>query len=318
MTKNVLVPLDGSTLADAAVPHAIEVARRLGASLRVVRVHTPMALVTAESQPIVIPDSRIEHEVVTTKRAWLDARVNEIRKASGLTVQAEFRIGSPGEEIVTAGQECGAKFIVCTTHGTGGWAPQWFGSVTDHIIRHAAEPVLAMSAAATVQTTTPGSMLVLLDGSVLSEEVLPEVISFAKMFNARVELFRVVSTPWVGDTDAVLARGADQFEIDGFAQDAKHQLDAVAAHLRLQGLRVTSTVDVHHSPTRRILEHIERSNPEVVALATHARGISRLLVGSVADKVLRAGARPMLCVRPRHRSAFEDVRQLEADTAGIA
>ncbi len=316
MSNNILVPLDGSSLADAAVPHAIELVRRMGGALHVVRVHAPMAPVTVEAPPLVFPDARIEAEVVMTKRAWLDAKAKEIRGDSGLTVHSEFRIGQPGEEIVAAAAECDAKVIVCTTHGTGGWAPHWFGSVTDYVIRHTLKPVLAMSAAATERTTKPSTMLVLLDGSEMSEAILPDVTSFAKAFGARVELFRVVVPPWVGDSEVVLAREIDRFGIDAFAEEAKHELDAVAEHLREKGLSVTSTVEVHNGPTRRILEHIEASNPDLVALATHGRGIARLLVGSVADKVLRAGSRPMLCVRPQRTAAVEAIRRFEASMAG--
>src|ERR1019366_5101604 len=317
MSNNILVPLDGSSLADAAVPHAIELARRIGGALRIVRVHAPMAPVTVEAPPLVFPDARIEAEVVMTKRAWLDARSKEIGSGSGLTVHSEFRIGQPGAEIVAAATECDAKVIVCTTHGTGGWAPHWFGSVTDYVIRHTLKPVLAMSAAATERTANPSSILVLLDGSELSESILPDVTAFAKAFGARVELFRVVVPPWVGDSEVVLAPEIDRFGIDAFAEEVKHELDAVAEDLRAKGFRVTSIVEVHGRPTRRILEHIETSNPDVVALATHGRGIARLLVGSVADKVLRSGARPMLCVRPQRTAAVEAIRRFERSLAGV-
>lgn len=316
MSNNILVPLDGSSLADAAVPHAIELARRMGGALHVVRVHAPMAPVTVEAPPLVFPDARIEAEVVMTKRAWLDARSKEIGRGSGLTVHSEFRIGQPGAEIVAAAADCDAKVIVCTTHGTGGWAPHWFGSVTDYVIRHTLKPVLAMSAAATERTTKPSAMLVLLDGSEMSEAILPDVKSFAKAFGASVELFRVVVPPWVGDSEMVLTPGIDRFGIDAFAEEAKHELDAVAEDLRAAGLSVTSRVELQNGPARRILEHIEKSNPDIVALATHGRGIARLLVGSVADKVLRASSRPMLCVRPQRTAAVEAIRRFEASMAG--
>ena len=317
MSNNVVIPLDGSPLADAAVPHAVEFARRTGAALRLVRVHSPMASVSIDAPPLVIPDARVETEVVNVKRAWLEARAKQIRSGSRLTVQPEFRIGLPGEEIVRAAADCDARLIVCTTHGAGGWAPQWFGSVTDYVIRHTLKPVLAISAAATSRPTKPSKVLVLLDGSELSESILPDVTAFARAFGAGIELFRVVVPPWVGDSEMVLSPEIDRFGIDAFANEVKHELDAVAEDLRAKGLSVTSIVEVHGRPTRRILEHIETSNPDVVALATHGRGIARLLVGSVADKVLRSGARPMLCVRPQRTAAVEAIRRFERSLAGV-
>lgn len=318
MSNNIVVPLDGSQLADGAIPHAVELARRTGASLRLVRVHAQMAPLAVEAPPLAFPDSRVEAEVVMTKRAWLEAKARAVRLDSKLDVQTEFRIGIPGEEIVAAASDCDAKFVVCTTHGTGGWAPNWFGSVTDYVIRHTVKPVLAMSSVATERTSVPSRMLVLLDGSEMSEAILPEAVSFAKAFGASVELFRVVVPPWVGESEVVLAPEIDKFGIDAFAEEAKHELDAVAEDLREKGLMVTASVEVHGSVTRRILRHIEESDPDVVALATHGRGIARLLVGSVADKVLRAGARPMLCVRPQRTAAVEAIRRFEASMAGAA
>jgi nucleotide-binding universal stress UspA family protein len=316
MSNNILVPLDGSPLADAAVPHAVELAKRTGAALRVVRVHAPMAPVTVEATPLVFPDPRVEAEVLMTKRAWLDSRAREIRAQTGLLVQPEFRIGMPGEEIVAAASECDAKFIVCTTHGAGGWAPHWFGSVTDYVIRHTLKPVLAMSSSAAERSTRPATMLVLLDGSELSHAILHDAQAFAKAFGTSIELFRVVVPPWVGDSEVVLSPEIDRFGIDAYAEEAKRELDAVATDLRAMGLTVRTMVEVNNSPTRRILDHIEKANPDLVALATHGRGLARLLVGSVADKVLRAGARPMLCVRPQRTAAVEAIRHFESELAG--
>ena len=160
-------------------------------------------------------------------------------------------------------------------------------------------------------------MLVLLDGSELSESILPDVKRFAKVFDAHVELYRVVVPPWVGDSEVALPPAIDRFGVDAFAEEAKHELDAVAEDVRSAGLSVTAVVEVHNGVTRRILEHIESANPDVVALATHGRGFARLLVGSVADKVLRAGARPMLCVRPQRTAAVEAIRRFEASMAGF-
>jgi nucleotide-binding universal stress UspA family protein len=318
MSNSILVPLDGSSLADAALPHAIALARRTKGALRLVRVHAPMAPLAVEAPPLVVPNARIEGEMVATQRAWLEAKAKEVHAQSGLEARTEFRIGRPGEEIVAAASDSDAHMIVCTTHGAGGWAPNWLGSVTDYVIRHTLKPVLAMSAAATDRTSVPASMLVLLDGSEVSEAILADATSFAQAFGARVELFRVVVPPWIGDSEVVLSPEIDRFGIDAFAQEAKHELDAVAEDLRSKGLHVTATVEVRSGVTRRILDHIKASNPDVVALATHGRGIARLLVGSVADKVLRAGGRPILTVRPQRTAAVEAIRRFEASMSGSA
>lgn len=312
MRNIILVPLDGSSLADAAIPHAVALARRTGGALCLMRVHTPFTPMVVPGASILLPEPGIDLEIEETERAWLNAKAKELGASSHLTVEAEFQSGLPGDEIVAAARRRGAAFIVCTTHGAGGWAPEWFGSVTDHVIRHSLTPVLAMSSAATRRTTEPASLLVLLDGSEHSGAILPHATALAKAFGARMELYRVVAPPWVGSAEIALPMEVDRFDIDTYAEGAKRELDAIAGGLRAGGLAVTTLVEVHGRPTRRILEHITSANPDLVALATHGRGVSRVLLGSVADKVLRAGARPMLCVRPHKTAAVESGLRIEA------
>ena len=82
------------------------------------------------------------------------------------------------------------------------------------------------------------------------------------------------------------------------AEKAKGDIDAAAAPLRAGGMKVEATVIVHTNPARALIEHIEQTGADLVAMATHGRGMSRLFVGSVVDKVLRAGGRPSLIMRP--------------------
>lgn len=320
MSNDILVPLDGSPLADAAIPHAAELARRTGSGLHLVRVHTPMVVGLVLDAPAFVLDPDLDKELEAEARAWLTRRATEVLAQMGVPVSSEARIGPPAAEIVAAATAHNARLIVCSTHGAGGWAPQWLGSVADGIIRHAPCPVLAMSGAGAARSPAPASVLVLLDGSEVSASILPSATWFAKAMGARIDLLRVVIPPWAGDSYNVLPSTAvDRFQIDPFADAAKHQLDAVAEELRAQGFVVSSEVVVQMSPTRAILEHVERTNPGVVALATHGRGLSRLLMGSVADKVLRASARPTLCYRPP-RALIEaaEARGSAAELAGAA
>ena len=64
------------------------------------------------------------------------------------------------------------------------------------------------------------------------------------------------------------------------------------------GLKAHATVRVEMSPVKSILAHVEETNPDVLALATQGRGLSRLIVGYVADKLIRGAKRPVLVLRP--------------------
>jgi nucleotide-binding universal stress UspA family protein len=301
MFTELLVPLDGSPLADAAIPHAVEIARRTGGGLHLVRVHTPVATIASPPEAaIFIPDPSWDAQLREDTRTWLAQRALEIRRTMDVPVTFELRVGSPVDEIAEAAADRHARAIVCSTHGLGGWAPHWLGSVADGLIRHASCPVFAMSEAAVARGEDVRRILVLLDGSDVSEAIVPHAVWLARAFRADIELLRVVAPPWVGDSLTALTAGEeDPFGVDAFAEAAKRTLGQIAEALTKKGFTVTSSVAIHLSPARAILDHIGRTNPDVIALATYGRGLSRLFLGSVADKVLRAAGRPTLLLRPR-------------------
>jgi nucleotide-binding universal stress UspA family protein len=301
MFTELLVPLDGSALADAAIRHAVEIARRINGSLHLVRVHLPVATIASPPEAaILIPDPSWDTQVREDVRTWLAQRAQALRKSMDIPVTFELRVGAPVDEIADTAVERRSRAIVCSTHGLGGWAPQWLGSVADGLIRRARCPVLAMSEAAVAREEDVKRILVLLDGSDVSEAIVPQAGWLAQAFHAEIELLRVVAPPWVGDSLTALTAGEeDPFGVDEFAEAAKQTLGQIATALQRKGFVVTSTVVVHLSPARAILEHVKRTDPDVLALATYGRGVSRLFLGSVADKVLRAGGRPTLLFRPR-------------------
>ncbi|HLA90489.1 MAG TPA: universal stress protein [Gemmatimonadaceae bacterium] len=318
MLSELLVPLDGSPLADAAVPHAVELARRVGGALHLVRAHVPAAAIASPPEAaIFIPDPSWDVQLREDTRTWLAQRAQEVRKRFDLPTSFELCVGTPVDEIVRVAEERAVRAIVCSTHGLGGWAPHWLGSVADGVIRRAPCPVFAMSEAAVARGEEIRKLLVLLDGSDVSEAIVPHAAWLARAFGAEIHMLRVVAPPWVGDSLTALTAGEeDPFGVDAFADAAKRTLEQITSALRRKGFSVTSTVQIHLSPARAILEHINETNPDAIALATYGRGLSRLFLGSVADKVLRAGGRPTLLFRPRQPApdALEAVEPAHAES----
>ena len=108
-----------------------------------------------------------------------------------------------------------------------------------------------------------------------------------------------MAPPLVGDVwTALSSEGLDRFGVDRTAERAKAELDGVAQRLRAAGLTVDASVIVNANPARALIDEIARTGADIVALSTAGRGLSRLIVGSVADKVLRACERPTLIRRP--------------------
>jgi nucleotide-binding universal stress UspA family protein len=317
--RDIIVPLDGSQTADAAIPHAAELAKTTGGNVHLLRVHVPVLAYAAAESPIAIPDPAWDERVREAAKSWLVRQAADVRVRIGLPVTFELRIGSPAEQVVEAARERDAYAIVCTTHGHGGWAPQWLGSVTDGIIRHSPCPVLAMSEQAVMRTPRVNRILVPLDGGHTASTIIPIVQEMALKFDAIVDLYRVVAPPWVGDAiNAVQSGRIDPFGVDPAADHAKHEIERVAQEMIYHGVRATSTVEVATNPTRAILERIALTDPDMLAITTHGRGFSRLFMGSVADKLLRAGGRPALCWRPPHNAAEPDSAQMFATAASGA
>ncbi len=128
---------------------------------------------------------------------------------------------------------------------------------------------------------------------------MESAVVIARLYGAALALVRVVAPPLIGDAlTAMSSEGLDRFGVDLFAEAAKEDLDESARRLRATGLTVESTVIVHANPARALLQHIAQTAPDLIAMGTHGRGLSRLFVGSVMDKVLRGSGHPTLIRRP--------------------
>jgi nucleotide-binding universal stress UspA family protein len=303
MSDTILVPLDGSALAEASVPHAVELARRLSCDLVLVRIHARAAIVTGPMEmPILVQDPGWDDQLREEEAAWLAERAKDLAATSGLKVDAELRVGGPANQIIAIATERRVRAIVTSTHGAGGFAPGWLGSVADAVVRHAPCPVLAMCEKALETPPQVRTMLVLLDGSDVSDAILPETAKFGLALGAAIELLRVVAPVWLNESLAAVSSVQPGATTGDLTNRASSELERTAFALRDQGLTVKTQVIVGPNPAHSIIKHIAQTNPGIVALATHGRGLSRLFLGSVADKVLREGGRPTLLFRPQRRN----------------
>lgn len=195
-TPEVLVPLDGSSLADAAVAHAAEIARRIGGSLHLVRVHVPLAMSVVPTDSVIsIPDPVIDAELRSDAEEWLARRAATIGQLNGVPVTFELRVGIPEAEIVLAAAERRPRLIVCTTRGRSGGVIRMIGSVADSVMRHASCPVLAMSPRAVRRDVHVRTILVLLDGSEASAAIMSHAEWLAHSFGATLDCLRLTPSP---------------------------------------------------------------------------------------------------------------------------
>jgi nucleotide-binding universal stress UspA family protein len=295
--RTLLVPLDGSALAERALDAAAAIASAAGAAVTALRVHVPIAPLTAPPAELAVG---YDLHADTAVREAAERYLADLADRRGVATALE--VGTPGAAITEWCAHHHPDLVVMTTHGAGGFMPAWLGSVADHVIRTSGAPVLVMPGdeAHPPAFTPPRTILVPLDGSAHAAAALAPARALGAPFGAALALVRVVPPLVRNDVLDVLAGGVpDRFGIDELTAQAKQELDAVAAELTAGGATVASAevlVDERIAPA--LLTHADHVGAQLIAMATHGRGLARVFVGSVADKVLRAAGRPTLVVRP--------------------
>lgn len=135
--KKILVPLDGSSLAEAALPHAREVARACGGALLVLTCTLPTDAVVV--RPALDPAERRSDLLVAQEQHRAEAYLSGV-EADGRQVVT----GDPAEEIVSFARREGVDLIVISSHGRGALGRLVFGSVAEHVMHHAPCPVMVV------------------------------------------------------------------------------------------------------------------------------------------------------------------------------
>jgi len=306
--ERILVALDGSVLAEGAVPLAVDLARRAAGAVRIVRVHVPvLPLAPPSDLGSLYYDPAWDTAARAAEQQYIDETVRSLQREAGVTVDAVLLEGADiARAIERAANDWKATLIVTTTHGHGGAALAWIGSVASGVVRAANRPVLVLPERAAGKVPAVRRIVIAHDGTDTADAVVEPAAALARTYGAAVTLIRVVAPPLVGDVwSALSSEDLDRFGVDRSAERAKDELDAIARRLRGTGLAVEATVIVHGNPARALIDEIARAGADLVAVSTAGRGLSRLFVGSVADKVLRGSDRPTLIRRPAQVGAAE-------------
>ncbi len=138
-------------------------------------------------------------------------------------------------------------------------------------------------------------IVVPLDGSALAEAILPQVMEFARTLGAELLVLRVAFAHVFPGVDAT------KEEVETVRQ-AEEYVGGVAAQLADAGLAVRTSVR-YGKPAVEIVSHVVDNHADFVAMSTHGRsGLSRLVMGSVAEAVVRNAGVPVLLVHPQHEN----------------
>jgi nucleotide-binding universal stress UspA family protein len=293
--RTILVPLDGSQFAEHALPTAIHLAAGARAPLLLVRVHQ-------------VPPRHLESTwddfFRNEETAYLERIAARVTQAQSIEVETALLAG----DVVEALRECADRraesLIVMSTNGRTGLSRAWLGSVADGVLRQSTRPVLALRPRGPehVPLASPvGNVLVALDGSAFAEQVVPHAVQLALLLPAPMTLFRVIEPvmPLMPEMGGAFDAVTIERVLEAAEQSARADLEATAEGIRREhpALEVRTAFRIAPAAAPAIIEQSCAGEGALVALATRGRGASRLVIGSVADKVIRAAGEGVLVIR---------------------
>jgi len=289
MWERILVPLDGSNLAELAIPCAEEIAAAFNSEVVLVYVSEP-----DEKQ------YRHMHQLYLEEVA---KQVREhIKEHRPDVVRAVVLPGEPAEQIIDYAWRHKVGLIIMASHGRSGITPWATGSVANKVLNATRVPVLLIKVVKPPQRVLGkpllNRLLLPLDGSEAGEATVPYVQELVNRLESEVILFGVVPAGQhartVGGLDFILY--PEQY-LEVVKAEAREYLDQV--YHRLSGGKAAVRVELKVGDVaREIIKFAEETNVSLIAISTHGRsGIEKWVFGSIAHKVLQASNIPVLVVR---------------------
>ncbi len=306
MIRSILVPLDGSTFGEHALPLAAGLARRAAAALHLVHVHQVVPPTTIAG--VAVMDT-LDLHLRQDEQAYLADAARRLTDVGPVRVATALLEGEVEPAIRAHAARVEADLVVMSTHGRGALGRFWLGSVADQLVRDLPRPVLVVrpheGKPDLHREPDLGNILLPLDGTPHAEKVIEPALQLGKLFDSSFTLVQVVKPAlrYSYLPEGSFIQAADMPEVQEFQKqlrdEAQAYLDGVAARLKEKGVRAQTRVLVDEQPAVAILLEAQVHHAGLIAIETHGRaGLSRLFLGSVADKLVRGGVVPVLLNRP--------------------
>ncbi|MCE7980495.1 MAG: universal stress protein [Caldilinea sp. CFX5] len=289
----ILVPLDGSTLAEQVLPHLPRLATPTDTTFVLVTVINTANYVATHSR-------YLPPDYFTRLRASAEEYLAEQRRPleqAGFRVEAHVADGDAAGRILQVAATTQADLIAMTTHGRAGFVRWALGSVAERIVSETALPVFLVRETTALPTDKLHRILVPLDGSALAEQALPTAAALAKATGAELLLLQVMQ-PLDDRNQEILFKDAAEAQA-AFAEwrtNAEAYLHQQAQPFQAEGVTCLYKAllgDV--APT--IIDSAETEHIDLLVMSTHGRsGLRRWVYGSVANKVLRGVTCPLLLI----------------------
>lgn len=312
MLRQIIVPLDGSTLAEHALPHAAAMARATSSSLVLLQV-VPALMNTgpsswSTSRSVLLKSDKEDSDRAQTYLSRLEAGL----RVEGVEVETRVRQGDAAKVIVSEVSDDPSIFLIAmSTHGRSGLGRWFFGSVAEKVLRTSCVPLLLIRPDENLQSAwhryphTYRKIMVALDGSTPAEQALEQAQMLAAATGAILVL--VSAVPALEGMAVYLGAASLQLYADAWQVEnerIRRYLAERANLLRKNGLKVETRM-AKGNPAEAIIDEADRLQPDIIVMPTQdaspslrgLHGLQDLLLGSVALKVVQDAKLPVLLVR---------------------
>jgi nucleotide-binding universal stress UspA family protein len=296
--KNILCPVDFFPASEGAATYAAEIALAHDARLKLLHVISP--IVSTYKFPMNPAD------VVKTVKRTSEAKMKTLRETlqgAGVMVTTEIRVGNPQSEIKHAIEADKPDLVVMGTHGRRGIERWFLGSVTESLLRHSPVPLLTVSPASQNGDRRVRRIAVTTDFSDGTADALAYAFSIAAENQARVDLLHVVD-----DVGLDISKRYG----DPFLENVKKKLESLIPGEAKDWCDVDTTIEAG-IPYRVILKFLQRIKPDLLVMNIHGKNmLDRALLGTTADRVIRAATCPVMLIPPMNKTASKRGRKKRA------
>jgi len=318
MFKRILIPLDGSSRAELALPVAARIAQASGGSIHLLQVLNLSAGYDGGMTPIVFATEQSAEMEMALSTDYLKS-VAASAVLAGIQTTTEVIFGFAAQYILADANAQDIDLIVLCSHGRTGFVGWVLGSVAHTLAHESTVPLLVLREGETAlpgtDTTRPLCALVPLDGSELAEAALAPaahlVAALAAPAQGALHLVQVVKIfPATAEEGFVSELNQEAI------QRARTYLAQVTERLQttMKELVITSSVELEKDVSSALIHIAEHegkrkesaSNCDLIAISTHGRsGVERWVMGSVTERILGGTKLPMLIVRPQKKGRDE-------------
>lgn len=285
--EKILLSTDGSEFSEGAVREAIRLAKKCSSAL------TALSVIETNSELEAIAP-QVTEKAEKAARANLEA-VQARAKKEGVDCAIVIHAGEDSYEyIVDEATKSNSTMIVMGRRGRSGLKRLMMGSVTTRVIGHAPCNVLVVPKAAQLEFR---NILVATDGSKHSAAAASEAIGLAKQNNSALTVISVVPSELVTPVDIDFTVNQREFIAEKEMQEAEKNAKVVKEAAEKEGVFVKAFV-LSGKPADAIIETAKEKRADLIVLGSHGRtGLEKLLMGSVAERVIVLAACPVLVVK---------------------